>query len=83
MKTMILAGMAAFMAFTAFAPSASADPPKKEQSYEYKFKDDQLLGAGLGAMGQQITVLKLGRRDRLLRPRTQFVQEMLKSVENM
>ncbi|APR85014.1 Hypothetical protein A7982_10363 [Minicystis rosea] len=82
MKKRILAGMAAFVAFSAFAPIASADPPK-EQSYEYKFTDDKLLGDTMGAQGAKITVLKVGRRDRLLRPRVQFVQEMLKSVENM
>ncbi|MFT3775082.1 MAG: hypothetical protein QM820_57780 [Minicystis sp.] len=82
MKKRILAGMAALVTISAFAPAASADPPK-EQGYEYKFTDDKLLGDTMGAAGAKITVIKMGRRDRLLRPRVQFVQEMLKSVENM
>jgi len=82
MKKRILAGMAALVALTAFAPLASADPPKK-QDYEYKFTDDNLLGDSMGTAGAKIHVRKVGFRERLLRPRTQFVQEMLKSVENM
>ncbi len=48
-----------------------------------KFTDDKLLADTMGAAGAQIRVVKVGRRDRLHRPRIQFVQEMLKSVENM
>jgi hypothetical protein len=83
MKTKILAAMAVFAGVCAMAPTASAEPPKKDSNYEYKFEDDKMLGEGLGAMGAKITVVPQGRRERLLRPRVQFVQEMLKSVENM
>jgi hypothetical protein len=87
MKTKIAAGLALFMGIGLLAPSAFADPPKdqpkKDSGYEYRFDDDKLLGKDGTAGGPMITVLKTGRRDRLLRPRVQFVQEMLKSVENM
>ena len=83
MKKAILASLVALVGVCAAAPNASADPPKKEQGYEYKFTDDKLLGDNMGATGAQIRVVKVGRRERLLRPRIQFVQEMLKSVENM
>lgn len=83
MKTKILAAMAVFAGVCAVAPTASADPPKKEDGYEYTFKDDKMLGDTLGATGAKITVVKQGRRDRLLRLRVHFVPEMLKSVENM
>jgi hypothetical protein len=83
MKTKILAAMAVFAGICAMAPTASADPPKKSQDYEYKFGDEKLLGEGLGALTGKITVRPSGRREVLLRPRVQFVQEMLKSVENM
>jgi len=83
MKTKILAAMAVFAGVCAVAPTASADPPKKSQDYEYKFDDDKMLGEGLGTMSAKITVRPPSRRERLLRPRVQFVQEMLKSVENM
>jgi hypothetical protein len=83
MKTKIAASLALFMGVGLLSSSAFADPPKKDSSYEYRFDDDKLLGKDGTAGGPMITVLKTGRRDRLLRPRVQFVQEMLKSVENM
>jgi len=83
MKTKILAALAVFAGVCAIAPTASADPPRKEDGYEYTFKDDKMLGDTLGATGAKITVVKQSRRDRLLRPRVQFIAEMLKSVENM
>ena len=51
--------------------------------YEYKFVDDPLQADGLGGTTPQILVLKVKHRERLMRPRLQFVSEMLKSVENM
>ena len=84
MKTKILAGMAMFVGVFAMTATASADPPKpKNNDVEYTFGDEKLLSDTIGSMGTPITVLKLGRRDRLHRPRTQFIAEMLKSVENM
>ena len=83
MNTKMLAGLTLGAALSTLAASALADPPKKENGYEYRFDDDKMLGQVNGATGAQITVLKLGRRDRLLRPRVQFITEMLKSVENM
>ena len=83
MKKAIVAGMVAFVGLLSVASSASAEPPKKNQDYEYKFTDDKLLGDTMGVAGAKIVVRKVGTRDRLLRPRLQFVQEMLKSVENM
>jgi len=83
MKKQILAGVAAVLALSAFAPTASAEQPKQGQDYEYKFTDDKLLADTMGAAGATISPRRFGRRDRLLRPRVQFVQEMLKSVENM
>jgi hypothetical protein len=49
----------------------------------YDFEDDDLLAAGLGPMGSTIVIRPGAARQQLLRPRTQFVQEMLKSVEHI
>ena len=62
---------------------AAAEPTKKDDQYGYVFNDDVLNGANMGATAPQITVLKVGRRARLLRPRMHVVAEMLKSVENL
>ena len=45
------------------------------------FKDDPLAAGGFGPHDTQIRVVPSPKRVLLLRPRTQFVTEMLKSVE--
>ncbi len=47
------------------------------------FRDDPLAAGGLGPNDVRITVPPTAKRVTLLRPRTQFIQEMLKSVENL
>lgn len=71
----------------AVAPSASADdsPPASktaEEGHAYKFKDDPLQAAGLGPLGARIPVARSAVRATLIRPRTAFVVELLKSVEH-
>ncbi len=83
MKTKIAVALAFCAGVCAVAPSARADPPKKEDGYTYKFEDDNLLGKDGNGGTPMIRVRGKGRRDLLHRPRLQFVQEMLKSVENM
>ena len=83
MKTKIAAALALFAGFSMMASIAHADPPKKEDGYEYKFEDDGLLGKDLGGNTPQITARPKAAKLQLHRPRLQFVAEMLKSVENM
>jgi hypothetical protein len=45
------------------------------------FRDDPLAAGGLGPNDIRIHVMPAPKRVLLLRPRTQFVTEMLKSVE--
>lgn len=81
-KMTILAALLA--SFSLFTTAAHADPKKdKNDNYGYTFTDDALLGNDLGAQGGMIKVRPNGVRDRLIRPRVQFVAEMLKSVENL
>ena len=82
MKTKIAAALVLGLGIVAVAPSAHADPVKKGD-YAYKFDDDKLLGKDMVGNTPKIEVRKKGQRDLLHRPRVQFVQEMLKSVENM
>ena len=83
MKTKIAAALAVCAGLCAVAPSAHADPPKDKKDYAYTFDDDKMLGKDMVGNAPQIVVRGKGRRDLLHRPRIQFVQEMLKSVENM
>lgn len=82
MKKALIAVALGF-AFSAGSIEASAEPTKKDDNYGYIFTDDVLNAENAGSSTAQIQVLKMGRRDRLLRPRVHFVPEMLKSVENM
>ena len=67
----------------ALAGPAAADPTKKDDAYGYKFDDDLLNAPNFGANGAGIIVRPPTGRIRLMRPRIQFISEMLKSVENM
>jgi hypothetical protein len=51
--------------------------------YGYKFKDDPLQAGGFGPRDARLHVVPHAARSLLIRPRTQFVAEMLKSVENL
>jgi hypothetical protein len=68
-----------------FAGEALAQAPakKKEEGYGYEFSDDPLNAGGFGPNDATIRVRPGPVRTTLIRPRTSFVPEMLKSVENL
>ena len=55
----------------------------KEEGYGYEFSDDPLAAGGFGPNDATIRVRPRAARTTLIRPRTSFVPEMLKSVENL
>jgi hypothetical protein len=57
--------------------------PGKESGYGYEFSDDPLNAGGFGPNDATIRVRPGPVRTTLIRPRTSFVPEMLKSVENL
>jgi hypothetical protein len=61
------------------AASASA----QDEGYGYEFDDDPLNAGGFGPNDATIRVRPTAARTTLIRPRTSFVPEMLKSVENL
>ncbi len=71
------------------APSVAADESsaptatKNESGYRYNFDDDPLQAGGLGPLGSRITLMARVARATLIRPRTAFVAELLKSVEHL
>jgi hypothetical protein len=81
----VAVGLAAFMASgAAFAqdkPAAGGD--KGGDGYGYEFDDDPLAAGGFGPNDATIRVRPRAARTTLIRPRIQFVDEMLKSVENL
>ena len=55
----------------------------KDEGYGYEFSDDPLAAGGFGPNDATIKVRPRAARTTLIRPRTTFVPEMLKSVENI
>jgi hypothetical protein len=56
---------------------------KTDDGYGYSFDDDPLNAGGFGPNDATIRVRARAARTTLIRPRTSFVPEMLKSVENL
>ena len=80
----VAVGLAAFMASgAAFAQAPAGGDDKKGDGYGYEFDDDPLSAGGFGPNDATIRVRPRAARTTLIRPRIQFVDEMLKSVENL
>jgi hypothetical protein len=63
--------------------TTGAPPSNKDSGYGYEFTDDPLNAGGFGPNDATIRVRPGPVRTTLIRPRTSFVPEMLKSVENL
>jgi hypothetical protein len=84
----LLAGLATILVSGIAAAQAGAAPPaggggEKKDGYGYEFSDDPLNAGGFGPNDATIRVRPGPVRTTLIRPRTSFVPEMLKSVENL
>lgn len=83
LRTVIVVGCV-LVAGDAFAQAAKATGGGgKEEGYGYEFSDDPLSAGGFGPNDATIRVRPGPVRTTLIRPRTSFVPEMLKSVENL
>lgn len=76
------------LASTAFAQGgdvakATDGADKGGEGYGYEFSDDPLSAGGFGPNDATIKVRPKAARTTLIRPRTHFIPEMLKSVENI
>jgi hypothetical protein len=82
--TFVLLSAQSFAQDAAAAPGAGAGAkPEGGGDYGYKFEDDPLSAGGFGPSDATIRVRPGPVRTTLIRPRTSFVPEMLKSVENI
>jgi len=82
----IMAGLAVVLVSgvaAAQAPAAPGGEGGKKEGYGYEFSDDPLNAGGFGPNDATIRVRPGPVRTTLIRPRTSFVPEMLKSVENL
>jgi hypothetical protein len=80
---LLLASSAALAQGGAKPAAAAAAGGGKEEGYGYEFSDDPLSAGGFGPNDATIRVRPGPVRTTLIRPRTSFVPEMLKSVENL
>ncbi len=79
------AGVSAFLfASAALAQGVrSTDAASGGEGYGYEFDDDPLAAGGFGPNDATIRVRPGPVRTTLIRPRISFVDQMLKSVENL
>jgi hypothetical protein len=80
--TVMLLASSAFAQGAAKETAAGAEAGGGE-GYGYEFEDDPLAAGGFGPNDATIKVRPKAARTTLIRPRTSFVPEMLKSVENI
>jgi hypothetical protein len=74
------------LASVSFAQEAGGDAAAAggdKEGYGYEFDDDPLAAGGFGPNDATIKVRPKAARTTLIRPRTHFIPEMLKSVENI
>ncbi|NUP10094.1 MAG: hypothetical protein HOW73_28930 [Polyangiaceae bacterium] len=81
MVSVLIIGAGALLSSTAFAQDVKSSDT--EGGYGYEFSDDPLNAGGFGPNDATIRVRPGPVRTTLIRPRTSFVNEMLKSVENL
>lgn len=74
-------GVSALLSSTALAQDVKSS--EETGGYGYEFSDDPLNAGGFGPNDATIRVRPGPVRTTLIRPRTSFVNEMLKSVENL
>jgi hypothetical protein len=67
----------------AVAKESPGGGDKGGDGYGYEFSDDPLAAGGFGPNDATIKVRPKAARTTLIRPRTHFIPEMLKSVENI
>jgi len=73
----------AVLGFVSVASAADVKDQKTDDGYGYEFEDDPLSAGGFGPNDSRIRVRRGAQRSTLIKPRTQFITELLKSVENL
>jgi hypothetical protein len=76
-------GMALSLTTKVASAQTAIQESKTDDGYGYSFDDDPLNAGGFGPNDATIRVRARAARTTLIRPRTSFVPEMLKSVENL
>ena len=83
MRTLLIAAGILLASSVASADNTGYTESQSGKDQSVEFKDDVLAAGGFGPNDARIMVMPTPKRVTLIRPRTQFVTEMLKSVENL
>jgi len=83
MRVALSGGLVAALATCAGVGSAQVKESKTDLGYGYRFDDDPLNAGGFGSDAATIRIRINAPRVTLIRPRSSFVPEMLKSVEHL
>jgi hypothetical protein len=81
--SVLVAGATLLVTSSVFAQDKGVSTTDTKEGYGYNFTDDPLSAGGFGPNDATIRVRPGPVRTTLIRPRTSFVPEMLKSVENL
>ncbi len=85
--SVLVSGLVFAFSSVGFAQTAFAQDVKEsgggDDGYGYEFEDDPLNAGGFGPNDSRIRVRRGAQRSTLIKPRTQFITELLKSVENL
>jgi hypothetical protein len=81
--SVLVAGATLLVTSSVFAQDKQVQTTDTKEGYGYNFTDDPLSAGGFGPNDATIRVRPGPVRTTLIRPRTSFVPEMLKSVENL
>jgi hypothetical protein len=79
----IITLLTVFFLFTSSANAENKKTTTDKEGYGYEFDDDPLNAGGFGPNDSTIKVRLRAARTTLIRPRTSFVPEMLKSIEQI
>ncbi len=82
-KVLFLAALFGVVFTSSTAMAQDVKSSDSDGGYGYEFSDDPLNAGGFGPNDATIRVRPGPVRTTLIRPRTSFVNEMLKSVENL
>ena len=69
--------------FTAQGAKAQTKTTEHDEGYAYEFDDDPLNAGGFGPNDSRIRVRRGAQRSTLIKPRTQFIRELILSVEQL
>lgn len=79
----LLAGAIVALARPALAQESTYVETKNDSGQDIRFRDDPMSAIAGNPVGAQLTGFHPPRRFNLMRPRKNFVPELLKTVENM